>query len=281
MFRHPAVSQTLSFLNDVPRNTWYRDRIQQLAPGKIVFEAGCGSGLLAAYALESGAKHYYGIDINKHRSAFTANLLDRLGYKDRHTVWCADAGRITREDVDETVDLVICEQTGHQMHNNFTMRDFFQNLRPLFPAADFLPDTWCLDAYIYEGCHEGNLPEYMPQILLDDPNLPRGYKQAIDSFDYIQPEMIKHNVLTITPDNSHESLGFDLDLAGFKSATIVLVDSIRFLNEPCISQSILTDCVVPASLVIAHANGKFRFSWNARKRVKNFSRGFWDWQQHE
>ena len=259
MFRHPAVSQTLSFLNDVPRNTWYRDRIQQLVPGKIVFEAGCGSGLLAAYALESGAKHYYGIDINKHRSAFTANLLDRLGYKDRHTVWCADAGRITQEDIAEKVDLVICEQTGHQMHNNFTMRDFFQNLRPLFPAADFLPDTWCLDAYIYEGCHEGNLPEYMPQILLDDPNLPRGYKQAVDSFDYIQPEMIKHNVLTITPDNSHESLAFDLDLTGFKSATIVLVDSIKFLNEPCISQSILTDCVVPASLVIARANGKFHF----------------------
>jgi len=275
MFRHPVVDHCLTFLNDVPRNTWYRDHLKSQASGKTVFEAGCGSGILAAYALQSGATHYYGVDINKQRSRFTSDVLDQLGYHHKHTVWCADASRITKDDVPQDIDLVLCEQTGHQMQNNFTIRDFYQNLSTLFPRAVFLPDSWTLDVYVYEGLHDSPLKEYGPQILLDDPSLPNGYKNTLDSFDFIQPSEILHDVLQLTPENCHEPLRFSVDLKSYGAVTLILVDHIRFKGNRCITQSLLSDCPVPVKILIPQAKKLMHFEWDPSQRREKFHRGFW------
>lgn len=277
MFRHTVVDHCLTFLNDVPRNTWYRDRLKTIAPGKNVFEVGCGAGILAAYALESGARHYYGVDINKQRSRFTAAVLDRMGYQGRHTIWCADALNVTGDDIGTDIDVVLCEQTGHQMQNNFTLKQFYQHLYDLFPSAIFLPDCWTLDAYVYEGRHDSDIKEYQPQILLDDPSLPLGYKTALDSYDFIQPSQYLPDLIRLTPENAREPLEFTVDLRTYGSATIVLTDYVSFQNLPCISQSLLNDWPVPVPIIVDRALGRFRFEWDASKRHPNFARGFWKW----
>ena len=279
MFRHPVVDHCINWLNDVPRNTWYRDRLRVLAPNRSVFEAGCGSGILAAYALESGAKHYYGIDINRQRSEFTAAILDRLGYQGRHTVWCADALTITSRDVSDDIGVVLCEQTGHQMQNNFALKRFYQNLFGLFPNAAFLPDMWSMDVYIYEGCHDSELQEYQPQILLDDSSLPHGYKTAIDSYDFIKAKQHLQNVIQLNPTSASDQLCFELDLRDYGSATVVLTDSISCQGMHCRSSSILYDWSIPVSIVIEKAKGRFNFEWDSNQRRKGFERGFWRWSR--
>lgn len=279
MFHHHVVGQCLTFLNDVPRNAWYKSLLHQLCPGKIVFEAGCGAGILAAYALESGADHYYGIDIKSDRARFTAEVLDRMGFQGKHTVWCADAANVLASDLPERADVVVCEQTGHQMQSNFTIRQFWQRLRPIYPNAVFVPDAWSMDAYIYHGCQDSTVPEYQPKILLADEFLPRSYAEALNTMDFIKPDLILPRILEINSDDPDQPLEFILDLSKYSSATLVLQDSISFQDNRCHSTSALTDWPVPVRIVIDDAGSRFRFRWDDQERRPGFSRGFWNWQK--
>lgn len=277
MFRHHVVSQCITWLNDVPRNAWWKNLLHQLSAENIVFEAGCGSGLLAAYALESGAKHYYGIDIRADRARFTTEILNRMGFQDKHTVWCADAARVLPDDLPAQVDIVLCEQTGHQMQNDFTIRQFWQRLQPIYPNAVFAPDAWNLDAYIYNGCLDSNVAEYQPKILLADLSLPLGYIEAMDSMDFVKPDLILADILKISSSEPLQPLEFFLDLSNYDSATVLLRDSISFQGNRCHSTSALGDWPVPVRIVINDARSKFRFWWNDQRRYKEFLKGFWDW----
>jgi len=165
------------------------------------------------------------------------------------------------------------------MHNNFTIRDFYQNLGQIFPQAIFLPDAWNLDVYVYEGRQVHDLPEYQPQILLDDSSLPKNYKKVLDSFDFIQPSEVISKVLTLSPHSGKYNIEFELDLTRYRSATLVLLDYITFQGEVCNSPSMLTDCVTPAKIVIDSAGGRFQFRWNPQQRHQDFFRGFWNWQK--
>lgn len=277
MFKHKIVGECLTYLNDVSRNSWYQQRINTLSPGKKIFEVGCGAGLLAAYVLESGAEHYYGIDIKPERVAFTAEVLDRLGYHGRHTIWCADIRNIDALSLPRGIDLVLCEQTGHQMQSNFTIRQSWQNLHLVYPEAIFLPDTWSIDAHIYRGDLDITTKKHLPDLLLHDPSLPSNYARVLDSMDNVRPEKILPQILTVSVTDPHAPLEFTIDLRDYESATILLVDNIRFRKEICYSSSALCDWPVPAGIVITDAGSNVRFYWDTEQRRPNFIRGFWNW----
>jgi SAM-dependent methyltransferase len=279
MFNHPIVNQCLTFINDVPRNTWYKNHLRKLCADKTIFEVGCGAGLLAAYTLQYGAKHYYGVDIRSDRAKFTSEVLDRLGYHNQHTVWCADAGVIMPDDLPDHVDIVLCEQTSHQMQNNFNIQKFWKNLHKKFPNAIFLPDVWFLDAYIYEGLLDSTLSEYQPHVILEDSSLPKDYVQVLSSMDFVRPSETLRQILKITAGAVESPLEFMLDLTSYKSATIVLFDHIGYQDTVCLSQSSLTDWPIPVKITISEAGCCFRFYWNTLERKNKFPNGFWSWEK--
>jgi len=280
MFHHHVVDGCLTFLNDVGRNRWYRRHLAEVARGRVVFEIGCGAGILAAYALESGCQHYYGVDIKSDRAKFTANILDRLGYQGRHTVWCADAAAMTPQDLPQNIDILICEQTGHQMQSNFTIQQFWNNLIPMIPSVTSLPDAWHMDAYVYDGMLDSDLPEYQPKVLLADKELPVGYLEAVSDTDFVKPRDIILDAITVTADLFDRDLEFDLDLSTYDSATVVLQDHISFRGDVCPSSSALTDWPIPTRILIPRARGRFRFRWDSeQRRAPEFNRGFWTWEK--
>jgi hypothetical protein len=279
MFRHHVVNECTTYLNDPGRNRWYRDNLADLVHDRTVFEIGCGAGIMAAYALESGCRHYYGVDIKSDRARFTSSVLDRMGYQGRHTVWHADASSMTQEDLPSGVEIIICEQTGHQMQSNFTIKQFWKNLYPMIPNAVSIPDAWRLDAHIYAGLLDSDLPEYQPCVLLDDPSLPQGYLQALETTDFVRPYEVIKDALILTPGTAHRDLEFVLDLSAYPSATVVLQNGITFRNSRCPSSSALIDWPAPVKILLPEAQGQFRFRWDTQKRQPGFNRGFWTWEK--
>ena len=52
----------VTMLNDKLRNQFFYDALKKHVKGKVVLDVGSGTGLLAAYALEHGAKFVYAVE---------------------------------------------------------------------------------------------------------------------------------------------------------------------------------------------------------------------------
>lgn len=280
MFNHTVVNECITFLNDPSRNQWYREKLKNICKDRVVFEIGCGAGILAAYALEFGARHYYGVDIRSNRAKFTADVLNKLGYKDRSTVWCADFVQLRTDDMPANVDILLCEQVGSQWQNNFTIKQFWTHAKQVLPKSfTSLPDQWAVDAYVYLGDLSNPLPEYQPQLLLQDPLLPQRYYQTLQNTNFVQPRQVIKNVIKLTPNACENKLEFILDLREYASATVVLSDHISYQEDMCISSSATTDWPAPTKIVIAKANSIIKFTWNPENRnLPDYRCGFWTYQ---
>lgn len=276
MFRHPDVGVSLDFLNDVSRNIWYKEKIKSLVPGKVVYEIGTGVGLLGAYALEAGAKHYYGIDVRSSRAALCRNILSEIGYTN-YNIFTGDFFDLKKQDVPQDVDMVICELTGYQFGNGFEMRNFWNHANQLFGKNWIsLPDMWSVNAYVYEGIVGNNLPDYLPKTFLDDPSLPTGFHQAICKTDFVQPSQVIEGVLSLTPQTASKEIEFEIDLSGYRSATIVLSDQISYQGDTCRAVSYVKDWPGPIKLEIKNADSKIRFFWDWDQRILPvYKSGFW------
>ena len=274
MFNHSVIQECITFLNDIPRNTWYRDKLSQLVEGKTVMEIGCGAGVLAGYALEFGAKKYYGIDIRSNRVHFTKNLLKDLGYNNRATVWTDDFCQLTAKDVPGDIDILLCEQTGHQFQNNISISKFWQHANKIFKEKYIsLPDQWCIDITVYAG-QISSYSELCPKLFIDDQNLPRGYNDFVKKTQVINP--IIKNTISIEPGNCSKDLEFELDLRNYASATVVISDYISFNGQRCNSISATTDWPGPIQIPVPMAGSIIKFYWDQDLRcVPNYTKGYW------
>lgn len=277
MFRHPDVSVCLSFINDVPRNHWYRDILKKTVKDKIVFEIGTGIGLLAAYCLEFGAAHYYGIDIRSSRASITRHVLDKLGYQGKHTILTGDFLSLTSDDIPKNIDILLCEQIGCQFTNNFSIKQFWNHANQIIPTTyQTIPEKWSLDAWIYEGQIDSSLDEYQPTIMLDDPLLPTGFFSAVESTDFVKPSEVIKNVISFSPENTDQEMNFEIDLTDYKSATVVISDHISYQDSSCLSMSYIVDWPRPAKISIPIAGSRFRIQWSSKERDSTgYKKGFW------
>jgi len=277
MFNHQVVNECITFLNDPSRNQWYREKLKSMVKDRVVFEIGCGAGILASYALEFGAKHYYGIDIKSNRAKFTSSLLKDLGYGNKSTVWCADFTHLKSMDIPHDVDILLCEQVASQFQSNLTIKQFWIHAAQIFTRPFMsLPDQWAIDAHIYLGEMSSSLPEHQPRLLLDDPLLPTGYYQALQNTCFIQPRQTIKNAFKITPDDCHKDPEFVLDLRNYASATVVLSDHISYQNHVCISSSATTDWPPPIKILVNDANALIKFSWDCDDQfLPDYRQGFW------
>ena len=280
MFNHTVVQECLTFLNDTPRNAWYREKLKKQVPGKVVMEIGCGAGILAAYALEFGAKKYYGIDIRSNRAHFTRDILKDLGYGERAQVWTDDFCQLTTRDLPQDIDILLCEQTGHQFQNNFTIKQFWQHANKVLNYPyNSLPDEWSIDAEIYEGLLDSQLPEYQPRVFIPDSVLPSKYYNAVRQTEFVKPSQYHASVFSICPLNSAQDISFTIDLRGYKSATVVLTDHISYGKDRCRTISATTDWPGPIKLVVPNADSIVEFIWDYELRcLPHYTKGYWRYQ---
>lgn len=278
MFNHSAVQGCITFLNDIPRNTWYRDNIQKIVAGKTVMEIGCGAGLLAAYALENGAKHYYGIDIRSNRVNFTKDLLEELGYKHQSTVWTDDFCQLVAADIPGNIDILLCEQTGHQFQNNFTIQKFWQHANDILGHNYIsLPNEWGIDVEVYAGEVPDN--ELKPSRLLDDQSLPGGYVDFVKKSQPIKTVDVIMSALSITPAVCDQPISFVVDLRDYTSATVLISDYIAYCDHRCNSISATTDWPGPIKIVVPDAGSFVRFTWDSNlRKLPDYTKGFWTYE---
>lgn len=279
MFNHTAVQECITFLNDIPRNTWYRDNLRNLVAGKTVMEIGCGAGLLASYALEFGAKKYYGIDIRSNRVNFTKDLLRDLQYDNRATVWTDDFCQLTAGDIPSDVDVLLCEQTGHQFQNNFTMLQFWKHANKIISKNYIsMPDEWGIDVEVYAGIVSDH-SELCAKTFIHDSSLPLGYSDFVKKSQAITPVLQHNNLLKFTPATCDQGLEFLLDLGDYASATVVISDHISYQGRRCNSISATTDWPGPIKISVPSAGAVIRFYWDdALRHLPKYTKGYWAYE---
>ena len=78
-------------LRDHIRMVAYEAAIKEMIkPGMIVLDIGTGTGILALWALEAGAKKVYSIEVNENRIPQAKDRINKAGYGDKFEIFNAD-----------------------------------------------------------------------------------------------------------------------------------------------------------------------------------------------
>jgi 2-polyprenyl-3-methyl-5-hydroxy-6-metoxy-1,4-benzoquinol methylase len=125
-------------LMDHVRVMAYRAAIFAAAPGKVVVDLGCGSGILSIFAAQAGARHVYAIE--ESRVAALASLMFKSnGVADRVTLLRGNSREI---ELPEKADLVVHEILGTDPFNEGVVSSIADaRARLLAPDGVFLPSS--------------------------------------------------------------------------------------------------------------------------------------------
>lgn len=120
-------------LQDHIRMVAYEAAIKEVVkPGMTVVDLGTGTGILALWALEAGAKKVYGIDVNKDRIPQALDRIRKAGYADRFVPFNALSYNV---ELPERVDVVISEILGN-LADNENMTPILADARKRFLEED-------------------------------------------------------------------------------------------------------------------------------------------------
>ena len=205
MFNSKLIRDHLPFINDVSRNSFYREQINLYCKNKIVVDVGAGTGILTDYALDSGAKKIYCVEIKKHVAKF---LQEKYKFNHKVTVLEGDFMDMIIPDA----EVFILEQTGWQFSNDFLTKKFMTTIN----HATIIPNKIKLKAYIFDG-----IVDESPNFLIDSAVLPKGY------YDHCMTQAINKPVETIdvyeiNHRNAKDKIKFTLNLTGYKQCTIFI-----------------------------------------------------------
>ncbi len=137
----PLSEDILSWDNDF-HELMLRDHIRMVAykaaikeavkPGMTVADIGTGTGILALWALEAGAKKVYGIEVNKDRIPQALERINRAGHADKFEIFNALSYDVN---LPESVDVVISEILGN-LADNEDMTPILADARKRFLKED-------------------------------------------------------------------------------------------------------------------------------------------------
>lgn len=120
-------------LRDHIRMVAYEKAIKEaVKPGMIVADLGTGTGILALWALEAGAKKVYGIDVNKDRIPQALERINRAGNADKFEIFNSLSYDV---ELPESVDVVVSEILGN-LADNEDMTPILADARKRFLKED-------------------------------------------------------------------------------------------------------------------------------------------------
>lgn len=222
MFYKKVLKDHLPWLNDIGRNLFYRDAIKQSCTNKVCVDVGSGTGILADYALQYGAKKVYCVEIRKER----ANYL-RKKYLSNDKVIVIEKNFLECK-FNDNIDVFIMEQTGYQFEIDILLKKFYKHINSIqnnMPIC--IPDEYVLDVKIFDGIINEN-----PKFLIQNDVLPIGFYNHAKSLEKISPTE-ELRVFKISLSDCNKEIEFMLDLQGYKQATIFIDDNVYFCGKQC------------------------------------------------
>lgn len=292
----------VQMLNDRARNEFFQKALHKVAPDRVVLDVGTGTGLLAAYALQAGAKFVYAVERDEHYASMAQEILSGLFDASRFQVILAD---FWTTDIDgkippNSVEVMVAENVGPALFEE-GMDFTWHSARP-FLAADAvsIPDRLHIDALGFHGIRRPPMIDIDQLDLtpaknryedLDGDNLlfPDFYQklqQYVARFDGHRwmdlknvdrsPDWIIKDVYSMTKDTLPEmtftdmpypqhiasQLEFEVEVPG--PCTLVLSGHISFEDE---TLPLNTTCYPVAPAVKLTSGGRYRFSINPERPV--------------
>lgn len=103
----PMTEGAFHCLIDEERTLAFKNAIEHtVRPGDIVVDAGSGTGILAMFAADAGAKKVYALELDENNTKVLQGIFADNGYGDRIEVIQGDATTLT---LPENVDVIVCE----------------------------------------------------------------------------------------------------------------------------------------------------------------------------
>lgn len=138
-------------LADAVRTNAYRDALKAtVRPGDVVVDIGTGTGVLAFFACDAGARHVYAIE-QQHTADAAAMLARQLGYADRVTVLHRRSDAV---DLPEPADVLVTDTVGPLVFNEGWLGTVIDARRRLLvPGARLIPsriECWAAPVEIPE-----------------------------------------------------------------------------------------------------------------------------------
>lgn len=253
MFYDPIIAEHIPWLNDRGRNLFYKNTIKETCKNKVCVDVGSGTGILTDYALESGAKKIYCVEIRKSR----ANHL-REKYKNNNKVLVIENDFLNTNIGD--AEVFFLEQIGCQFDNDFSFKKFMTHVGP---EANIIPNRYLIKAYIYDG-----IIDEKPNVLVDSAVFPRGFYSDAQSMQKIKPVEV-NDVYLLNQKNSRDDIKFTVDLTNYKHCTIFLDDEVYYNDTRCEYENVYREWQKkPYRFQIKDAKQKHTFIWDNKWQIE-------------
>ena len=166
--RNPDIRSYLSMLNDRWRNEFFRQALDQCCHGKTVLDMGTGTGILAFYALEAGARFVYCVESRSNIAQLADQVLSRKFPRSRYKIITADLWtQNLQADIDQDIDILVSETLGPGLFDQ-GMLHTWHCVKPLLsPDARSIPDRLHCDAWVWSG-HSPAVGSFEPQLARPD-----------------------------------------------------------------------------------------------------------------
>ena len=145
----------VTMLNDKLRNQFFYDALKKHVKGKVVLDVGSGTGLLAAYALEHGAKFVYAVEQIEQSAKVAQFALESCYDQSKFKVI---TGRFPNEQIidmipEQSIDVLVSELVGESLFDegqytvwkNCAKHKFFKD------DAISIPDRLHCDVHVWNS----------------------------------------------------------------------------------------------------------------------------------
>ena len=193
------IHRYTSMLNNKARNEFYYNALKKYAKNKVVIDVGTGTGILAAYALEHGAKFVYAVEGNRNSANMAQNVLgkcfDQSRFKVINTIFpCRQVKQRYQKDMlkdiikTKSIDLYVGELIGADLFDEDQV-DIWDELNEYYfrdtVTAISIPKKLSADIHIWNS--EIEIPDrtgaYKLQELDIDAVLLPKFSDALLNFD--------------------------------------------------------------------------------------------------
>lgn len=154
------ISQYAPMLASLRRNIWFKKAIQQSCKDKIVLDMGTGTGLLAHYALEAGAKFVYCIESEPTAARLADSILADCHDRSRFRVILCDFNRCNITDIitPRSIDVFVTETIAWALFDQGIL-ETWKNARQLMnDNSVVIPDRITADLHVHDGDIDHDIP---------------------------------------------------------------------------------------------------------------------------